>query len=90
MNLYEDVKTHVTVSETTGKYGLEIECHHKGVCPFYDDQYPWRPMPISYPGMPEASVWSPTAASWPEKGKGVAGTGGSKSSITIIRFCKRV
>ena len=40
MNLYEDVKIHVTVSETTWKYGLEVKCHHKGFCPFYDDQYP--------------------------------------------------
>ena len=39
MNLYEVVKTCAIVSETAWKYGLEIKCHHKGVCPFYDDHY---------------------------------------------------
>ena len=40
MNLYEDVKTCAIVSEIARKYGLEVKCHHKGFCPFYDDQYP--------------------------------------------------
>lgn len=40
MNLFETVKTTVSLREAAQAYGLEVNRHGKALCPFHNDRHP--------------------------------------------------
>ena len=40
MNVFEAVKTSINTREAAARYGVEVNCHGKALCPFHNDRHP--------------------------------------------------